>query len=130
MRHVINELHKLLPPEIAATPEAKRLYEHGCVTRMDIALLIYRPGEPQGGSKDFEFSRPTMETRWTEGLADARATLRKSPWLAPVKRDVGVRVFDVMHDRFVAQGKPTSVELHGTPDMPELNLVMAGEHRE
>src|SRR3954471_12736529 len=42
VRHVINELHKLLPADIANTPEAKRLYEHGCVTEIDIALLIYR----------------------------------------------------------------------------------------
>src|SRR5215469_6972492 len=80
VRHVINELHKLLPPEIANTPEAKRLYDHGCVTEMDIATLIYRPGEPQGGSKDYEFSRSTMLARWEAGLSDARATLQASPW--------------------------------------------------
>jgi NTE family protein len=98
VRHVINELHRLLPPEIANTPEAKRLYEHGCVTTMDIAQLIYRPHEPQGASKDFEFSRATMEARWQAGFSDACTTLQKSPWLAPISKDVGVRVFDVMHD--------------------------------
>ena len=132
VRHVINELHKLLPPEIAALPQAKRLYEHGCVTEMDIATLIYRPGEPQGGSKDFEFSRATMLARWQEGLTDARTTLEASPWLAPVTRDIGVRVFDVMHDRLVRHAKPSPPELHGIApsDMPELNLVMAGAERE
>jgi NTE family protein len=38
VRHVINELHKLLPPEIANTEQAKRLYEHGCVTE----ILLHR----------------------------------------------------------------------------------------
>ena len=98
MRHVINELHKLLPPEIADTPEAKLLYEHGCVTEMDIAQLIYRPTEPQGAAKDFEFSRSTMEARWQEGFSDARTTLDHSPWLAPMPKELGVRVFDVVHD--------------------------------
>jgi NTE family protein len=133
VRHVINELHKLLPPEIANTPEAKRLYEHGCVTEMDIALLIYRPFAPQGAAKDFEFSRSTMEARWQAGFSDACTTLSASPWLAPLKRDVGVRVFDVMHDRLVSQQqKPERVELHGigADEMPELNLVMAGRHRQ
>jgi NTE family protein len=132
VRHTINELHKLLPPEIAATPQAKRLYEHGCVTEMDIATLIYRPSEPQGGAKDFEFSRSTMLARWQEGLADARATLEESPWLAPITRDVGVRVFDVIHDRLVRHGKAGPVELHGgSPnEMPELNRVMAGAEHE
>ena len=32
VRHAINELHKLLPPDIANTEQAKRLYEYGCVT--------------------------------------------------------------------------------------------------
>jgi NTE family protein len=98
VRHTINELYKLLPPEIANTPQAKRLYEHGCVTEMDVALLIYRPMALQGASKDFEFSRATMEARWQAGLSDARTTLLASPWLAPTPKDLGVRVFDVMHD--------------------------------
>ena len=98
VRHAINELHKLLPPEIASTEQAKRLHDHGCVTTMDIMQLIYRPDEPQGYLRDFEFSRPTMELRWQQGLADARTTLQASPWLAPMPRELGVRVFDVMHD--------------------------------
>jgi NTE family protein len=98
VRHAINELHKLLPPELASTVEAMRLYDHGCVTTMDIVQLIYRPDEPQGWLKDFEFSRPTMELRWQQGLADAMTTLQASPWLAPMPSELGVRVFDVMHD--------------------------------
>jgi NTE family protein len=98
VRHAINELHKLLPADLANTEQAKRLYEHGCVTQMDIVQLIYRPIEPQGALKDFEFSRSTMEARWQQGVSDARSTLDVSPWIAPMPRDIGVRVFDVAHD--------------------------------
>jgi NTE family protein len=98
VRHAINELHKLLPPELASTEQAKRLYEFGCVTQMDIVQLIYRPNEPQGAAKDYEFSRATMEGRWQQGGSDARTTLRAAPWLAPIPEELGVRVFDVMHD--------------------------------
>jgi NTE family protein len=98
VRHAINELYELLPPEIADTKQAKRLYEYGCVTTMDIVQLIYRPNEPQGALKDFEFSRPVMDERWEQGLSDARTTLQASPWLAPMPPDLGVRVFDVMHE--------------------------------
>jgi NTE family protein len=98
VRHAINELIKLLPPDIAATDAAKRLYALGCVTEMDIVQLIYRPFKPQGASKDYEFSRPTMSARWKQGIADASTTLRAAPWLAPKPQEVGVRVFDVMHD--------------------------------
>jgi NTE family protein len=85
------------------TEQAKRLYEHGCVTEMDIAQLIYRPIEPQGALKDFEFGRSTMAARWQQGFRDACSTLRTSPWLAPMPRELGVRVFDVMHDILAGQ---------------------------
>jgi NTE family protein len=101
VRHAINELHKVLPPEIANTEQAKRLYEYGCVTEMDIAQLIYRPMEPQGALKDFEFGRSSMEARWQQGLSDAQTTLKASPWLAPMPKELGVRVFDVMHEILV-----------------------------
>jgi NTE family protein len=99
VRHAINELHKLLPPEIANTKQAKQLYELGCVTEMDIVQLIYRPSEPEGSSKDYEFSRSSMEKRWRQGMADAQAVLSASPWLAPMPKELGVRVFD-MHETF------------------------------
>jgi NTE family protein len=96
VRHAINELHKLLPPDLANTEQAKRLYEHGCVTEMDIVQLVYRPVEPQGVSKECEFSRSSMEARWQRGISDTRAALHASPWLAPMPKEMGVRVFDVV----------------------------------
>jgi NTE family protein len=108
VRHAINELHKLLPEDLASTEQGRRLYEYGCVTEMDIVQLIYRPLEPQGSSKDFEFRRSTMNARWQQGMADARTTLQASPWLAPMPRELGVRVFDVVHDLLVARRTSTT----------------------
>jgi NTE family protein len=96
VRHAINELHKLLPPDLSGTEQAKRLYELGCVTEMDIVQLVYRPIEPQGASKDYEFTRPSMERRWRQGISDACTVLHASPWLAPAPKELGVRVFNVM----------------------------------
>jgi NTE family protein len=98
VRHNINALWDQLPVPLRATPEAKFLYNFGCVTTMDIVELIYRPDEPQGASKDFEFSRATMRARWEQGRADAETTLAASPWLTPRPAGVGARTFDVMHD--------------------------------
>jgi NTE family protein len=96
VRHNYNNLWDRLPEELRNTPEAKFLYEFGCVTTMDIVELVYRPGDPQGAAKDYEFSRATMRTRWEEGLSDARTALRASPWLAPMPPEVGARTFDVL----------------------------------
>jgi NTE family protein len=101
VRHNINALHEMLPQELKDTPQAKWLYNFGCVTTMDIVQLIYRPGDPQGASKDYEFGRATMHARWAQGYSDARTTLFVSPWLAPMPKEVGVRVFDVMHEILV-----------------------------
>jgi NTE family protein len=115
VRHAINELYELLPPKLATSKEARRLYEHGCVTEMDIVQLIYRPLAPQGSQKDYEFSRATMEARWQQGLSDARTTLLASPWLAPMPKELGVRVFDVVHDILVGDRKrPEGAKRIGT----------------
>jgi NTE family protein len=103
LRYNINELWEKLPPELQMHPAAQYLYTFSCPTRMDIVQLIYRPHDPQGSSKDFEFSRSTMEGRWAQGQADAALTLEASPWLSPPPAHVGVRSFDVVHDRRTAK---------------------------
>jgi Patatin phospholipase len=77
---------------------------------MDIVELIYRPYEPQGPSKDYEFSRTTMRTRWAQGLSDAQTTLLASPWLAPMPPEVGARTFDVLKDLH-PDGGPGPIEI-------------------
>jgi NTE family protein len=98
VRHNINSLWDQLPEELRNMPEAKFLYNFGCVTTMDIVELIYRPPDPQGPWKDYEFSRTTMCRRWEQGLCDTQMTLLESPWLAPMAREVGARTFDVLRD--------------------------------
>ena len=124
VRHNINALYDQLPDELKATPEAKWLYNFGCVTTMDIAQLIYRPHDNQGASKDYEFGRATMHARWAQGLADARATIAASPWLAPMPREAGVRVFDVMHDLLTGKAAHT----HDSHDAPLASSSSHGEH--
>ncbi len=96
MCRLIDLLWAKLPPELRATNEAETLHGFGCSTSMDIVELIYRTDVAQGQSKDYEFSRPTMEARWAQGRADALTTLRAAPWLAPMPLELGVRTFDVL----------------------------------
>jgi NTE family protein len=98
VRHNINGLWDQLPEGLRNTPEAKFLYDFGCVTTMDIVQLIYRPSNPQGPSKDYEFSRLTMRKRWEQGLSDTHTTLLASPWLVPMPPEAGARTFDVLRD--------------------------------
>jgi NTE family protein len=111
VRHNINGLWDQLPEGLRQTPEAKFLYSFGCVTTMDIVQLIYRPTEPQGLSKDYEFSRATMRARWAQGVSDAWTILVASPWLAPMPPEVGARTFDVLRDTG-ANGASARVDAH------------------
>lgn len=108
MRHAIVELEKVLPPDILKSEQARALHALGCVTEMDIVQLIYRPFEPQGAAKGYEFSRATMAARWAQGLEDATVTLEAAPWLQDKTDDVGVRVFDVLHDRLMGRDQQPS----------------------
>ena len=93
--HNIQLLWEQLPEALRQLPEAQYLYHASCVTVMDIVQLVYRPLQAQDSAKGYEFGRPTMLARWQAGAADATATLRAAPWLAPAPRELGVRSFDV-----------------------------------
>lgn len=107
LRHDINTLLEMLPDELRKSAVAERLYRFGCVTTMDIVLLIDRAGGGSGGgqggwqgaAKDYEFSPATMQARWARGRADALASLAASPWLAPMPEGLGARSFDVLRPR-------------------------------
>lgn len=103
LRSHAHDLLQKLPDEVRALPEAQFLQSLACLTEMDIVQLIYRPFEPQGAAKDIEFSRGSMQARWNQGREDAEVTLRRSPWLEEMPTNVGTRVFDVLHDIYVAQ---------------------------
>lgn len=98
IRHNLDLLLAKLPDALKTLPEAQFLRNVSCITTMDIAQLIYRPEQPQGSYKDYEFSRSTMQARWAAGFSDTRQTLESSPWLEPMPREVGVRTFDVVWD--------------------------------
>ena len=100
LRYSINMLWEKLPDDLRTGPEAKLLNDFRCVTTMDIVELIYRPDHALGRSKDYEFDRPTMETRWAQGFSDALETLKVAPWLEPTPIEVGARTFDVCKSGF------------------------------
>jgi NTE family protein len=95
MRRNVRRFLDKLPPELRNDPVARDLHEYGCPALIDVAQLIYRPAEPQGSQKDYQFDRGTMLRRWEDGLRDARATLHAAPWKRKAPHDIGFRSFDV-----------------------------------
>ena len=94
LRAAISELLEQLPPELAATPLARRLAKESDPAVYNIVQLIYRSPTYEGQSKDFEFSRQTMEEHWGAGYRDAVKTLAQPQVLQRPGTPSAVHVFD------------------------------------
>jgi NTE family protein len=64
----------------------------------NLILLIYRAQKYEGNSKDYEFSRRTMEEHWRAGYNDAVRTLRPPEVLQRPQRIDRVFTFDLAVD--------------------------------
>ena len=64
----------------------------------NIVHLIYRAPSYEGHSKDYEFSRASMEEHWLAGYHDAVRTLRRRKVYERPTNHEGVFTFDLAHD--------------------------------
>jgi NTE family protein len=67
-----------------------------------------------------------MNARWEQGISDASTTLRAAPWLAPKPREVGVRVFDVMHEVLIKKSRATTEAM--PTDGDRMNTLRGSRH--
>jgi NTE family protein len=96
LRAVYNELLELMPPELAATPQAQLLARASDPAVYNIVQLVYRSPSYEGQSKDYEFSRRTMEEHWAAGLRDAEIALAHPEALALPEGANAVHVYDFL----------------------------------
>jgi NTE family protein len=98
MRRAMWELLKELPSDLRQKPHFKVLTEEAHEKVYNIIELIYHARNYEGSSKDYEFSRRTMEEHWTAGYHDTVRTLRHPEVLQrPTSLD-GIRTFDISRD--------------------------------
>jgi NTE family protein len=64
----------------------------------NLVQLIYRAKRYEGDSKDYEFSRLSMEDHWRAGYHDTVRTLRHPEVLERPANDEGVMTFDLAQD--------------------------------
>ena len=95
LRRQVAAFIERLPPDLHADPVANFLHEFACPAQIDVVHLIYRPDQPQGSQKDFQFDRLTAEQRWEEGQQDAERALRAAPWREPHPPERAMRTFDI-----------------------------------
>ena len=79
--------------------------------RVDVVHLIYRSKHYESQSKDYEFSRLSMQEHWESGRADMRATVAHPEWTGSSATENGVTTLRPgRHRRAGARAAPGGAE--------------------
>lgn len=95
VRRAAAKLLAEMRPELRQTPEAELLAQEADATVYNVIHMIYRARRYEGASKDYEFSRRTMEEHWASGYDDMTRTLAHPEVLQRPTSPDGVFTFDL-----------------------------------
>jgi NTE family protein len=98
MRNAAAKLATDMPEQVRKSPEMEVLQPMIEHKAYNIIQLIYRAKTYEGHSKDYEFSRRSMEEHWRAGYHDALRTLRHPEVLRRSSTSDGVFTFDLHND--------------------------------
>jgi NTE family protein len=94
-RHLFASLYDKLPPELKESKEARQLSSDCGASLYNIVHLIYRARQYEDYSKDFEFSRQSMEEHWKAGYEDTQHSLEHKEVLKLPACAEGVTTYDL-----------------------------------
>ncbi len=95
MRAAVARLLAKLPPKLRTDPDVKFLSRHCDDRDWTIALLVKSRSLHSDCTKDYEFSRATVDEFWAAGLADVRNAAARLHSIEPTQLQPGVRLFDL-----------------------------------
>jgi NTE family protein len=98
LRKALSSLVEKLPRELKNSPEVEILGPQASHKVYNLVQLIYRSKDYEGDSKDYEFSRESMEEHWRAGYHDTSRTLRHPEVLRRPSNVEGVLIFDLLRD--------------------------------
>jgi len=95
MSQAARRLIAKLPAALRNDPDLHALTKPRCEAAVDVVHLIYRSKHYETQSKDYEFSRVSMQEHWDSGRADMARTLHDERWIQRPRSTTGVHVFDL-----------------------------------
>jgi NTE family protein len=98
LRHTLASLLQKIPEELRNCPEAQFLSRNADRKVYNIVQLIHRARQCEDSSKDYDFSRRSMEEHWRAGYYDTVRTLRHLEVLERPRNLDGVMTFDLARD--------------------------------
>ena len=84
-----------LPDSMRDDPDAKILMENKCEAAVTVMHLINRPTDLDSQSKDYEFSRLSVEEHWEAGRKDVEHSLAHPDWRSRKTPHHGMKTFDL-----------------------------------
>ncbi|MFT4091280.1 MAG: DUF3734 domain-containing protein [Asticcacaulis sp.] len=94
LRQTIRSLYERLPPEAREDADMQACYAKAAHHRVSIVHLINYDSSDHSHSKDYEFSRVTMNEHWEAGKRDAERAMSERRWREPPAEADGLRVYD------------------------------------
>ena len=94
-----------LPASLRDDPDVRALSRLRCEAAVEVVHLIYRSKHYESQSKDYEFSRLSMQEHWDSGRADMAHTLHDPRWTQRAHIASGVHVYDLTSDQPTARRK-------------------------
>lgn len=95
MHQAARRLARRLPEAMRDDPDLRNLMNGERDPHIAIAHLIYRQLPTENGTKDFEFSRRSMEGHWQAGARDTQRTLGHADWQRRGQGQEMIEVFDL-----------------------------------
>ncbi len=95
MRKAAQRLLASLPQPMRDDPDAKLLTASGCEAAITVMHLIKRVTGHDTQSKDYEFSRLSVEEHWEAGRKDVEASLAHPDWRNRELPEQGMITFDL-----------------------------------
>jgi NTE family protein len=97
MRHVINDLAKLLPEDVRNSPQARTLTAYGCPTVMHVVRLLAPQLANENHTKDIDFAPDSIRARWACGYENTMRALDAAPWECAFDPREGVILHEPVH---------------------------------
>ena len=95
LQQALADLLTKLPPGLRDDPSVTSVCAALSHKPIEIVHLIYRDKPYELESKDYEFSRASVDEHWDAGLRDIRNTLDHPEWLVSASQASGVTTFDL-----------------------------------
>ncbi|HEX8606456.1 MAG TPA: patatin-like phospholipase family protein [Pseudoduganella sp.] len=95
LQQKLRELYASIPPQQRNARHAHDLADLGCDTTLHVVRIPYAGHDWHMPLKDINFSRGSVEWRWSQGYADAQRAVSAAGWLAFVSEDTPLVVHDL-----------------------------------